>query len=282
MIPLSVFQFVAAGATKEAAPVSDDTMAASLLPALVSATDISTQAEPRAPRHLALVLDASPHQAPAGCLTALRETINGCRESGVRWLSVLLPAAHNGHSAVSCLVLKTVQQYVQSEAAALAAEGVRLAPYPCGGLNGYQSAAHWGTHLPEPARGFYRALNSAAKMSVPEESLRVYLGVDCGGREEILKALRRLAGEAAAGQLRASGISAALLEGKLAMPPVDLLVRTGGSRQISDFLLWQAAYAELLFVDVPWAHFRREHLRAAFADYACRDRKFGALPGPTL
>ena len=278
MIPLSAFQFAAASEAKDAIPASEDAVAASLLPALVSERDMGARTDSRAPRHLALVLDASPCTAPANPLTALRETINGCRESGVCWLSVLLPAVHNGHSAACCEVLKTVRQYVQSEAEALAFRGVRLAPYPCAGLNGHTGTAHWGTNMPEAARGFYRALRSAAKLSVPVESLRVHFGIGCGGREELLEALRRLAGEAAAGRLGASEISAALLEGQLAMPPVDLLVRTGGSQQISDFLMWQAAYAELLFVDVPWAHFRREHLRAAFADYARRDRKFGALP----
>jgi len=278
MIPLSAFQLAAASAAKDTMPVSEDTVVASLLPTQVSETDLCARTDSRAPRHLALVLDASPCPAPADCLTALRETINGCCESGVRWLSVLLPAAHNGHSATCCEVLKTVRQYVQSEAEALAFKGVRLAPYPCAGLNGHSNPAHWGMNVPEPARGFYRALSSASKLNVPVESLCVHLGLGCGGREELLEALRQLAGEAAAGRLGASEISAELLEGQLAMPPVDLLVRTGGSQQISEFLMWQAAYAELLFVDVPWERFRPEHLRAAFADYARRDRKFGALP----
>ena len=63
-----------------------------------------------------------------------------------------------------------------------------------------------------------------------------------------------------------------------ALPPVDLLVRTGGTGQISDFLLWQAAYAELLFMDVPWAQFRRSDFETALADYAQRQRRFGGLP----
>jgi len=277
MIPLSALQFPLASAAKDTVLVSEDAVSSPLPRAKVSETVISALADARVPRHLALVLDDAPRSTPGGCLAALRETINGCRESGVRWLSVLFPAAHNGHSAVFCEVLKTVRQYVQSEAEDLAANGVRLTPYPRAGLNGRAGAAHWGANGSEPARVLYRALNSAAKLAVSVESLRVHFAVGCGGREELLEAMRRLACEAAAGRLSASEITAALLEGQRVMPPVDLLIRTGGSQQISGFLMWQAAYAELLFVDVPWAQFRRQHLQAAFADYARRDRKFGAL-----
>jgi len=279
MIHLSGLQFAAVTDTKDAVFVSEDAVADSLLPA--KASDADSRPARRVPRHLALVLDASRHANPAGHLAALRETIRGCREEGVGWLSVLLPVAHNGHSAVPCELFKTLRGYVQSAAADLAAQGVRLAPYPCAGTNGHENAAHWGNGSAEAARAFFRVLNSAAKLSVPAECLRVRFGAGCGGREELLEALRRLAGEAAAGRLCASEVTAARLEEQLparVLPPVDLLVRTGGSQRISDFLLWQAAYAELLFMEVPWAQFRREHLQAALDDYARRRRTFGALP----
>ena len=62
------------------------------------------------------------------------------------------------------------------------------------------------------------------------------------------------------------------------LPPVDLLVRTGGERRLSDFLLWECAYAELLFLDVLWPDITSAHLDAAFADFASRDRRFGSIP----
>jgi len=275
MIHLSALQFAAAGATKEAVCVAEDFVAAAPLPARTSETDGGAEGGPRVPRHLALVLDAPRRIDSAGHLAALRETIRGCREQGVGWLSVLLPAAHNGHSAVSCEMLNALRGYVQSAAAGLAAQGVRLAAYPCAGTNGCGDGAV------EAARAFFRVLNAAAELSVPAECLCVHFSAGCGGRAELLEALRQLAGEAAAGRLRASEVTAARLEEQLsarALPPVDLLVRTGGSQRISDFLLWQAAYAELLFLEVPWAQFRREHLRAALDDYARRRRTFGALP----
>jgi undecaprenyl diphosphate synthase len=224
---------------------------------------------------LALVLDASPAATAAGCQAALRETISGCRERGVHWLSVCLPASHNGQSGACYQILKAVRNYVQSEAEELAEQGVRFAPWPGAGLKGQ---GYRTLNEAESVRGLNRTLSSAGRLRVRAELLRVYFDLGCGGRQELLEAARRLAEEAAAGRLSAPEITPALLERRLAVPPVDLLIRTGGSRQISDFLMWQAAYAELLFVDVPWARFRGEHLRAAFADYAQRDRKFGALP----
>ncbi|MDH5234743.1 MAG: polyprenyl diphosphate synthase [Gemmatimonadota bacterium] len=67
-------------------------------------------------------------------------------------------------------------------------------------------------------------------------------------------------------------------QGETLLPPVDLLVRTGGERRLSDFLLWESAYAELAFLDVLWPDIGTAHLDALFADYAARDRRFGALP----
>jgi undecaprenyl diphosphate synthase len=272
MIYPSISQFATAGFAKDTAVVSEDAVAVSLLPAKATITNS------RVPRHLALVLDASPATTTTGSLEALQDTLDVCRDAEVRWLSVLLPVAHNGNSGAAGEVQRTVRQYVQSEAAALAAAGVRIAPCHIPGLNGNGHAAHEGTNGAEPARSLYRALSAAARLSVPVESLRVQFGLGCGGREGLLEATRRLAVDAAAGRLSASEITPLLLERQLAAPPVDLLIRTGGSQQISDFLMWQAAYAELLFVDVPWTRFRSAHLRAAFSDYAHRDRKFGALP----
>ena len=68
------------------------------------------------------------------------------------------------------------------------------------------------------------------------------------------------------------------VQGMTILPPVDLLVRTGGERRLSDFLLWECAYAELLFLDVLWPDITSAHLDDAIADYASRDRRFGSIP----
>jgi undecaprenyl pyrophosphate synthase len=120
------------------------------------------------------------------------------------------------------------------------------------------------------------ALSEAARM-------RVKLQIAAGGRAELVQAMLRLAADAAAGTVTADEITPQRLAEYLPshdLPPVDLLIRTGGVTRLSDFLLWQAAYAELLFVGVPWASFGRDDFRAALDDYARRRRTFGALPEP--
>lgn len=233
------------------------------------------------PQHLVFVVDCPAHAAAAGGVEALRQTVAGCRESGVRRLSILLPAPQNGSSSAGAALLQVWQQYVRSEMADLARRGVRLAPYPCADANGNGTWGHCQNGVQGAARSLFRALNAARQARLSDERLRVYVGVGCGGREELVNALKRLASEAAAGRLDPSVITAAELEESFAaraLPPVDMLVRTGGTRQLSDFLLWQAAYAELLFMDVPWAQFRRSHFETALADYAQRQRRFGGLP----
>jgi undecaprenyl pyrophosphate synthase len=188
-----------------------------------------------------------------------------------------VPAPQNG-SAAWASVLQAWQQYVLAEGVALAAKGIRLgALNPAG--DGALAQCHNGSK--GAARAFLRALALAAKTPPRVERLCVQFGVGCGGRAELLAAAARLARRAAAGRLEPSEITAGQFEACFAsrdVPQVDLLIRTGGSQQLSDFLMWQAAYAELLFMDVPWAQFRREHFKAALDDYARRRRTFGALP----
>lgn len=99
-----------------------------------------------------------------------------------------------------------------------------------------------------------------------------------GGQWDILQATQRMAREVQAGQLGAEEITASLFQSYLAtgdMPPPDLCIRTGGERRISNFLLWQMAYAELYFSDLFWPDFKHEAMRAALADFSRRQRRFG-------
>ncbi|GAB4348465.1 MAG: polyprenyl diphosphate synthase [Immundisolibacter sp.] len=110
------------------------------------------------------------------------------------------------------------------------------------------------------------------------DGLHLMVAANYGGRWDIVQAARTLAADAAAGRLDPSGIDEATFAGRLATadaPPVDLLVRTGGERRISNFLLWQAAYAELYFTDVLWPDFDADTLDQALAWYAGRERRFG-------
>jgi undecaprenyl diphosphate synthase len=104
------------------------------------------------------------------------------------------------------------------------------------------------------------------------------LALSYGGRESIARAAASLAREVAAGRLAPEAIDTACFSAHLptsGLPPLDLLIRTSGEQRISNFMLWEIAYAELIFVDAMWPDFRRQHLYQALEEYARRERRFG-------
>jgi undecaprenyl diphosphate synthase len=108
--------------------------------------------------------------------------------------------------------------------------------------------------------------------------LLLRLAVDYSSRDVLVRAASRLRG--ADGGIDAFALAVAEAEHGPAVPPVDLLIRTGGERRLSDFLLWESAYAELIFVEAPWPEFDAAAFDAALAEFARRQRRFGALPMP--
>ncbi len=106
------------------------------------------------------------------------------------------------------------------------------------------------------------------------------VAADYGGQDEIIRAAQKLARRVAAGELMPENISAKLFEAELdtcGQPPVDLLIRTSGDLRVSNFLLWQAAYAEFWFTDTPWPEFTPAEFVDALIDFGKRNRRFGAL-----
>uniref|UniRef100_UPI0035CB8B38 isoprenyl transferase n=1 Tax=uncultured Sphingomonas sp. TaxID=158754 RepID=UPI0035CB8B38 len=121
--------------------------------------------------------------------------------------------------------------------------------------------------------------NAIARTSVNTGPLLV-IALNYGAQAEIVDVARRMAERAAAGTLDPATIDAAMFEGELEtrdLPPLDLLIRTSGEVRLSNFLLWQAAYAELLFVDTLWPEFDAETLAEAIATFGQRQRRFGGL-----
>lgn len=106
------------------------------------------------------------------------------------------------------------------------------------------------------------------------------VAADYGGQDEIVRAAQKLARRVLAGELSPENISARIFEDELdtaGQPPVDLLIRTSGDLRVSNFLLWQAAYAEFWFTDTPWPEFTPEEFIDALIDFGKRNRRFGAL-----
>ena len=108
--------------------------------------------------------------------------------------------------------------------------------------------------------------------------LQLVVAFNYGGRDEITRACRKLAEKVARGEMAADDIDKASLAGELdthGLPDPDLILRTSGEMRISNFLLWQAAYSEFVFLDVFWPEFGDDQFEAAISEYACRDRRYG-------
>jgi undecaprenyl diphosphate synthase len=169
------------------------------------------------------------------------------------------PAAEVGE------LMRLLLRFVVDERAELRARGIRLTTI------GDQA------QLPAFVRGPLAALIAATRAN---RSMTLCLALSYGGRESLVRAARRLARAAAAGRLDPEAIDLARLAAALetrALPPPDLIIRTSGEQRLSNFLLWEAAYSELYFTEVMWPDFGADHLRAALAAYARRQRRFGRV-----
>ncbi|MBN8728513.1 MAG: di-trans,poly-cis-decaprenylcistransferase [Xanthomonadales bacterium] len=229
----------------------------------------------RVPRHLAIIMDgngrwAERRRRPRSFghregQKAVRATVEFCRRRGIGVLTLFAFSSENWKrpegevGALMQLFLHALDREVDE----LHANGVRirfigdLAPFS-----------------PELRQRMQRA----AERTAGNEALVVNVAVNYGGRWEIVEAARTLAAAAARGELdpatldEAGFADATCLAGQ---PPVDLFIRTGGERRISNFLLWHVAYAELYFTDTLWPDVDAEVLGAALADYASRERRYG-------
>ena len=216
---------------------------------------------------------AAGHRAGA---EALRRVVEAAPGLGVGTLTVYAFSAANWkrpESEVAAL-MALLLAYVRSEAPRLKRAGVRLQ------FVGRRD------RLPVPLRA---AVCRAEWETRAGRRLLLRVAVDYSAREAICRAARALAappdagddagggaGSGGAGAFEAA-LAAALHPDGAPAPPLDLLVRTGGERRLSDFLLWEAAYAELLFLDALWPDVTAGTLRAALADFAGRERRFGGL-----
>ena len=125
-------------------------------------------------------------------------------------------------------------------------------------------------------------LDALVADSADNTEMTLVLALSYGGRESIARAVQRAVAAIAAGDLAAHELDAERLGQLLptaGLPPLDLLVRTSGEQRISNFMLWELAYAELIFADTMWPDFRRQHLYEALEVYAQRERRFGLTGG---
>ena len=236
-------------------------------------------AAPRPPVHVAVIMDGNGRWAAARHLPrvaghregarAVRRTIEAAIDQGVRWLTLYAFSSENWRRPAGEVLDLTglLRHYLKSEIAELRANGVRLRII--------------GDRARFPA-DIQAELATAETSTAANTRLNLNVALSYGARDEIAQAARALAMEARAGRLDPEAIDAAAVAARLStagMPDPDLLIRTSGEQRLSNFLLWQAAYAELVFQDVLWPDYGTAHFAAALAEFARRERRFGARPG---
>lgn len=232
-------------------------------------------APPGMPRHVAIIMDGNNRWAKkrfmpgvaghkAG-VDAVRAVVETCAEAGVEVLTLFAFSSENWKrpadevGALMGLFLMALRREVKK----LAANGIRLR------ILGDRSRFQ-----PE----LQVAMAEAEQLTAGGTGLLLQVAANYGGQWDITQAAQRLAREVAAGHLQVDEITPDLLQRCLItgeLPAVDLCIRTGGEQRISNFLLWQLAYAELYFSELLWPDFKHEAMRAALADFACRQRRFG-------
>jgi len=204
---------------------------------------------------------------PAGHRTgaeAVRRVVEAAPGQGIGILTLFAFSADNWRrpeTEVQALLM-LFEEYLRVESSRLVDQGVRLT------IMGRRD------RLPLALRV---AISRAEKATASGRALDFRLAVDYSARDAIVAAAARLRPRLPCGRDRFARVLAASCHLPEATPDVDLLVRTGGERRLSDFLLWEAAYAELYFTDRPWPEFGPDDLAAALAEFRTRERRFGGL-----
>jgi undecaprenyl diphosphate synthase len=227
------------------------------------------------PRHVAIIMDgngrwakqrglprAAGHRAGA---EAVRRALQAAADHGVKVLTLYAFSSENWRRSTEEIsdLTALMRYYLERELRTLDKEGVRLK------LIGDHSA--FGGELVE-------RLDKAVQRTAGNDRLTLVVALSYGSRAEIAAAARQLATRSIAGKLDPVAIDEVALGAELQtadLPDLDLLIRTSGEVRLSNFLLWQAAYAELLFLDILWPDFDEQTFAEALKVYAARERRFG-------
>lgn len=229
------------------------------------------------PAHIAVIMDGNGRWAKQqgftdrifghrNALTAVRETIEGCGELGVGFLTLYAFSTENWNrpqaevKALMSLLISTIHD----ELPTMMKNQVRL--QAIGDL----------ANLPGNSQ---KVLQEAIAQTAENKGLTLVLALSYSGKWDLVQATKRVSEKVALGELNASDVTAELIDQHLStagMPDPDLMIRTGGDHRISNFMLWQLAYAELyIFEELFWPDFRKVNLHQAILDFQMRERRFG-------
>lgn len=227
------------------------------------------------PRHVAIIMDGNGRWAEDRGLERLeghkrgadvvRDISTYARELGIRYVTLYSFSRQNWrrppHEVAGLMHL--LESYCEGERELMLRNEIRL------------TRIGESRRMPESTRQAVELLSAATQHC---KKMTLCLALDYGGREEIVTAIKRFVASSEKGILEADQVNEAEFEKHLdtaKMPDPDLLIRTSGERRVSNFLLWQLAYAELYFTDAYWPDFTRAHFLAALRDYAQRQRRYG-------
>jgi undecaprenyl diphosphate synthase len=228
----------------------------------------------RIPAHVAAVMDGNGRWAQKRGLPrteghaageeALFDTVEGALELGIKWLSVYAYSTENWRRPPDEVryLIGFNESILVRRRDELNDRGVRIA---------FAGRRDWRV----PKR-LTRQMDEAAALTAKNRTMTLTIAFNYGGRAEIVDAVRRLVAEG----VKPDKIDEKAIGSRLyvaGMPDPDLMIRTSGEFRISNFLLWELAYSELVFTDVLWPDFRREHLFEAVREFQRRDRRFGTV-----
>jgi undecaprenyl diphosphate synthase len=232
----------------------------------------------RIPRHVAVVMDGNGRWARQRGLKrtqgheagedALFEAVEAALELGIGYLTVYAFSTENWRRPLDEVrfLMNFNESILLRRRQELHERGVRI-----------RFSGRRGGRVPGRV---LRRMEESEELTRKNRKMTLIIALNYGGRAELVDAARSIAQEAAAGRLDPDKVDEKTLARHLYLPDVpdpDLLVRTSGEYRLSNYLLWQLAYAELYFTDVLWPDFRREHLYEAVKTYQTRDRRFGGL-----
>ena len=236
-------------------------------------------APPPPPQHVAIIMDGNRRWARSRGMPptyghrrgaeSVRRAVEACAKEGVRYLTLFAFSSENWRRPASEVddLMDLLRVYFRRELNDLCRNGIQLR------VIGDRAG------LPRDIRDL---IEEAEALSRDNQRVIVIMALNYGSRREIADAARRLALDAQAGRIDPAAIDEEMFGGCLGtagIPDPDLLIRTSGEQRISNFLLWQLAYTELVFLPLAWPDFTEDHLRDALREFHRRERRYGASAG---
>ena len=233
------------------------------------------------PRHVAIIMDGNGRWASARGLPrsaghkvgvdAVRRAVRAASDFGIEFLTIYSFSTENWTRPKTevMFLLELLRRFISQDVAELHASGVKIQII--------------GDRANLDAK-LVRMIDDAERLTAENTQLKLTVAFNYGSRQELVRAAQKIAAQVQSGSLNSDSITADTLSQSLdtaGMPDPDLMIRTGGEERISNFLLWQCAYAEFVFVPEFWPEFNAEIFARAVAEYNARERRFGGVKAQT-